>query len=490
MHESSSHRSSGQRILSVILAATAISTASLYAAEADNASEKPSRSAKTKYNVLFVVSDDLSTNLGCYGDPMIKTPHIDRLAQRGVRFDRAYCQFPLCNPSRVSFMTGLRPDTNGVQENQTQLRKNLPDVVTLSQCFSQHGYFAARVGKIYHYGVPAQIGTDGMDDPKSWQLVVNPKGHDKDNEDTITNYTSSKGRGLGAAIAWRQDDSPSAEQTDGRIATEAIKLLAQNKDKPFFLAVGFFRPHVPCVATKEFFDLYSTEQVKLPSEPAEHLKKIPPVALVVKPANYGLDDEKMRTFKRAYLASASMMDAQLGRLLDSLDDLKLADKTIVVFLGDHGWLLGEHGQWQKRSLFEQSARVPLVIYVPNAKGNGSASVRTVELVDLYPTLADICGLKMPTNLEGKSLRPLLDNPKAAWDRPAFTQVTRGGANARIMGRSVRTERYRYTEWADGKQGVELYDYQTDPQELNNLADSAEQPKTIAELKPLLQKPKP
>jgi uncharacterized sulfatase len=443
--------------------------------------------AKQKLNVLFIVDDDLNNVLGCYGFPAARTPNVDRLAARGVRFDRAYCQFPLCNPSRSSFLTGLRPDGTRVYENATQFRKNIPDVQTLPQTFQKAGYYVARVGKLFHYGVPNQIGTDGLDDPPSWNgHVTNPRGRDKDEENMVVQYTGRKGQ-LGAALSFLAADGTDEEQTDGKIATATIRLLEEHKDGPFFIACGFFRPHVPCVAPKKYFALHPRDAQKVPQEPADHLAAVPPVALAVKPAHYGLDEGKLKDFLQGYHAAKSFMDAQVGRLLDAVDRLGLADNTVVVFFSDHGWLLGEHGQWQKMSLFEESARVPMVIYAPGAKGNGRASRRTVELVDLYPTLADLCGLPAPAGLDGKSLRPLLDDPQAAWDRPAYTQVTRAGGEGRgpIMGRSVRTERWRYTEWDDGRLGSELYDHGADAHEYKNLAADPRHAGVVQEMKRLL-----
>ena len=437
-------------------------------------------------NVLFVVSDDLTSRLGCYGDPIVQSPNIDRLAQKGVRFERAYCQYPLCNPSRASFMTGRRPGTTDVTENRTHFREALTDVITIPQLFQKHGYFAARAGKIFHYGVPGQIGTSGFDDPPSWQDVRNPKGRDRIYQDRVINFTPQFN--LGIALGYLADDGEDAEQTDAMVATEAIRLMEENKDGPFFIAAGFFRPHVPSVAPKSYFDLYDLDDVRLPQLPPEDRPAFPSVAYDYFPPNYGLESEKLRIFTRAYLATISFMDAQVGRLLEALDRLDLADNTIVVFFSDHGWLLGEHGgQWQKRSLFEESARVPLIIYDPNAKGNGATCPRTVELIDLFPTLAELCDLPIPSGLEGASLAPLLDNPSLPWSKPAITEVVRRkdrSIKEGINGRSVRTERFRYTEWDYGTQGIELYDHLNDPTEWFNLAADPNFALTITRLRTL------
>ncbi len=442
--------------------------------------------APQRYNVLFIASDDLNADLGCYGHPVVRSPNLDRLAARGVRFDRAYCQFPLCSPSRVSLMTGYRPDTTKIFDLQADFRKTIPDALTLAQLYRRNGYHVSRIGKIYHYGVPGQIGTNGLDDPASWDKVTNPKGRDKAEENLLTRAT--KNRQLGSSLAWLAADGTDEEQTDGIAATEAIKQLEENKDRPFFLAVGFYRPHCPYIAPKKYFDLYPREKLSIPHDLAD--SNYPLAALFTRPLNWNVPEDQLIEAKRAYYASISFMDAQVGRILDALDRLKLADKTIVVFWSDHGYLLGEHGQWMKMMLFEGSARVPLIISVPGAKAAGQSSPRTVELLDLYPTLADLCHLDAPKDLHGKSLRPLLDDPAATWTKPAYTQLLRAGNPnqnvPKIVGRSVRTERYRYTEWNDGKSGVELYDEQSDPNEYHNLAHHPDQAEVVAELKRLLK----
>ncbi len=443
----------------------------------------PAETAPKKFNVLFIAVDDLTTALGCYDRPGAITPRMDGFAKTAVRFDHAYCQFPLCNPSRTSLLSGYRPDKTHIYGNGKPIRKVYPDIVTLPQLFKNNGYFSGRVGKMYHYGVPYDIGTSGLDDVPSWTQVVNPRGRDRDLEPDIINFTPDN-KNIGASLTWQESPGTDAEQTDGKVAAEAIKMLEAHKDTPFFLGIGFYRPHVPDIATSNWFDLHPLDTIQLPKEP-NHVKDIPPMALTVKPANYGLPEEKLRVFKRAYFAATSFVDQQIGKVLDALHRLNLDDNTVVVLWSDHGWCLGEHGQWQKMLLFEESARVVLMIRTPGNKANGKVSERPVELVDLYPTLADLCGLTPPSGLEGYSLRPLLDNPKAKWDKPAFTQVTRN--KEAIMGRSVRTEKYRYTEWNAGKDGVELYDQEKDPKEYHNLAKDPKYAKVVAKLSPLLIK---
>lgn len=454
-----------------------------------------------RLNVLYVVSDDLNCALSCYGHAAVQSPNIDRLAARGVRFERAYCQFPLCNPSRASFLTGLRPDQTGVLNNAVQFRRNVPDVVTLPQLFQKAGYFVARVGKLYHYGVPTQIGTDGLDDPPSWQKVVNPRGRDKDDEPKIFSLTPGQ---FGGTPSWLSADGTDEEQTDGIGAAEAIKLLEVHKDKPFFLAVGFYRPHTPYVAPHKYFDMYPRDKLAIVTTPPGDRDDIPPPALTS--TRRDMDEELQREATQAYFASITFMDQQLGKLLNALDRLKLTDSTIVIFHSDHGYHIGEHGMlWQKQSLFEESARVPLIVAAPGMKASGKSSPRIAELVDVYPTLADLCGLAPPENLPGESLKPLLIDPQHPRDKPALTQVFRGGgqagkakgkkakdasqADAGFAGYSLRTERWRYTEWDEGRRGVELYDHDADPQEYKNLAQDPKFAQTVKELSAKLRSAK-
>ena len=447
-------------------------------------------------NVLLIMSDDLNMNVGCYGNTPVKTPNIDRLAARGVRFDRAYCQFPLCNPSRASMFTGLRPDTIKVYDLQKNFRSERPRITTLPQLFKNNGFFSARVGKMYHYGVPRQIGSGGMDDPDSWDLAINPRGRDKDEEDKIHVLTRGTGSTLGFSMSWLDMDGADEEQTDGQGATESIRLLERfaREHRPFFLGCGFYRPHTPYVAPKKWFELYPKDSIELVPFREGELKDVPEPALTIRPPNYGMPESELKDCKRAYFASISFMDAQVGRLLDALERLKLADNTVIVFVSDHGYLLGEHGQWQKQLMFDESNRVPLIFAGPGVTGRGT-SPRTVEMLDIYPTLVDLCGMPKPKHkLEGKSLVPLLTKPAAQWDRPAYFQVQRGTDQTPpgppIMGRSVRTERWRYTEWDGGKLGSELYDHENDPQEYKNLAKDSAHAETVAKMKKLLVRVKP
>jgi iduronate 2-sulfatase len=438
-----------------------------------------------KLNVLFIAVDDMNNDLGCYGHQVVKSPNIDRLASQGVRFEHAYCQFPLCSPSRSSLMTGLRPSTTRVFDLQYHFREGLPDVVTLPQMFMKAGYYAGRVGKIYHYGNPNDIGTSGLDDPASWQEFVNPAGRDKTSlELDVMNYTPDR-KGLGAAMAFLADkEGKDEEHTDGKVATEAIRLLEKHKDQPFFLAVGFYKPHCPWITPSKYFDRYSMEQITLPEIAPDFRKTaLEPALASTKPWPYmGVTYDQARECKRAYYAAISFVDAQIGRVLDAVDRLGLRDNTIVVFWSDHGYHLGEHGLWMKQSCYEEASRVPMIIRVPGQKTAGQASPRTVELLDLYPTLADLTGLAPTKGLEGVSVRPLLENPQAAWPHAAYTQVQRGN----FPGYSVRTERWRYTEWDDGTKGRELYDHENDPQELHNLADDPKEAATVAEMETLVK----
>jgi uncharacterized sulfatase len=437
---------------------------------------------KPKTNVLFIMADDYCTALGCYGRELVKTPNLDRLAGTSTRFERAYCQVPLCNPSRASLMTGMRPQTTRVLTNGPRFRKFHPDVVTLPQLFKDNGYFAGRVGKIYHLGIPDGVGTAGFDDEKSWTYAYNPPGKE----------WGADGDEFWPAPKFPQQfrrvllNTDGAEQHDAQAAARAVELMAAHKDEPFFLAVGFIRPHVPEIAPKTIFDGYPLEGVKLPAVPEDDWKDIPPAAFYRPGVNWDMSERDCRESKRAYYAAVTFMDAQVGRVLDALDRLKLADRTLVVFVSDHGYHLGEHFTWQKMTLFEESCRVPMMIREPG-QTDGRVAPKLVELIDLYPTVAAACGLKAPATAEGTDLGPVLRDPGKAVKAAAFTQLQKKEA----IGKSVRTERWRYTEWGDnGAKGVELYDHETDPGEFKNLAEDPAQRETLANLRSQLRKALP
>jgi iduronate 2-sulfatase len=453
--------------------------------------------ATSRPNVLFLIADDLNADLGCYGHPLVQTPNIDRLAARGVRFDRAYCAFPLCGPSRNSLLTGLYPNSNGIHANSQIFRQTIPSHVSLPQAFRQQGYLAVRIGKLYHYAVPTSIGTNGHDDPGSWEIETNPVGVDRlDDEPLIYSLTPGQ---YGGTLSWHASAHPDAKHTDALEAADAEWILercARQPERPFFLAVGFFRPHTPYVSPKKYFEKYPLAKIPLVEGVAEDQKDIPPAALMsYKKEQDKLTDDLRRQAIQAYYASVSFMDAQAGRVLDALDRLGLSRNTIVVFTSDHGYHLGQHGLWQKQSLFEGVARVTLIVAGPGVAKPGSVARTPVGLIDMYPTLAELAGVKVPVAVQGQSLAPILKDPAAVGRGWAVTQVGRsagavrrvdGGAKAaagprRAFGYSLRTARWRYTEWDEGRQGRELYDHDADPKEITNLAAAPAQAAMVAEL---------
>ena len=448
------------------------------------------RADEPRPNVLLIMSDDLNNMLGCYVDPLAQTPHIDKLAARGVRFDRAYCSFPLCGPSRNSMLTGLYPNSTGILNNGQIFRQTIPKQVSLPQAFRQAGYFAGRIGKLYHYNVPNSIGTNGHDDPGSWELELNPAGVDRlEEHPKIFSLTPGS---FGGTLSWYASPKRDEHHTDGLMAQDAewvLERCAKQKDRPFFLAVGFFRPHTPYVSPQEYFELYPEKEMPVVEGVKEDQADIPRPALAsYKKEQDKLTDDLRRQCRQAYLASISFMDAQVGKVVAALDRLGLADNTIIVFTSDHGYHMGEHGLWQKQSLFEESSRVPLLIVTPKSPQAGSVAKSPVSHVDLFPTLIELCGIKAPDNLQGQSLAAMLKDPSAVGRGWALTQVVRGGGmeGKRTFGFSLRTPRWRYTEWDEGRLGRELYDHDADSRELANLADDPKHAKTVAELSKQLQ----
>jgi uncharacterized sulfatase len=458
-----------------IIASAMLSLAAGTFADPARADAPDAAKSRTRWNVLFIAVDDLNTDLACYGDPVVRSPHIDRLATRGVRFDRAYCQYPLCNPSRTSFLSGRRPDTTRIHDNGTPPRTTLgSQFVFLPEYFHKAGYFTGRVGKIAH---------ETFADTVSWDFDNSGKGRANGNVGKAARKAlkqQAQAEGGALKLQWLATGNADEDEPDGRTARRVAQLLEEHRDGPFFIAAGFHKPHLPWIAPKKYFEHYPPTSMKLPDGLADDRADIPPVALTRTRADDEMSDDQRRQAIAAYHAATSFTDAQVGVLLDAMDRLRLWENTVVVFLGDHGFHLGEHGGlWRKMTVFEEAARVPLIVAAPGAS-RGVVSPRLVELVDLYPTLTELCGLSKPEGLEGTSFVALLSNPSRNWKTAAFTQVVHG----RVTGRSVRTERYRYTEWGN-ESFAELYDHQADPQEFKNLAKDPKHAGTVAALKRLL-----
>lgn len=451
----------------------------------------PRAQGLSRPNFLFITADDLRPELGCYGVEAIRTPHIDRLAREGMLFSRAYCQMPVCNPSRASLMTGFRPDTLGVYDNETSFRKVAPSLVTLPQIVKSRGYRSVGVGKVFHNYLP---------DPDSWDLDKPSVALDLIYASPETRAHQAKreaaARALGRSRAWIEScvrgpatesfDAPDGDYWDGAVADEAaLDLERLSGRQPFFLAVGFLRPHLPFVAPKKYWDLYEREGIPLAPN-SDPPKNSPMMALnqmtelasyedfvhVPNPYEGRLTEAQARLLKHGYYASVSFMDAQVGRVLDALERTGLRDSTVVVFLGDNGFKLGEHGSWAKYTNYEVDTRVPLIISAPGRGLQGATTDALVELVDIYPTVCEMAGIDVPASREGTSLVPLLGEPRRPWKTAAFSQFPRGWF-FRFMGRAMRTDRYRYIEWRDQLDGalaaVELYDHENDPLEDENIA---------------------
>jgi iduronate 2-sulfatase len=453
----------------------------------------------TKPNVLLICVDDLKPLLGCYGDKVVKSPNIDRLATRGMLFEKAFCNQAVCSPSRNALTTGLRPQTLGIYDLATNFRKSVPDAVTLPQHFKANGYRAEGLGKIFH------VGHGNTNDEASWSVPhFSPKTISyalKDNNPPES--TREQALFENKKEAWKlprgapteNADVPDNRYGDGMIADEAIKRLAAAKakaDEPFFLAVGFLKPHLPFVAPKKYWDLYDPASFKLPE-----LKQAPEDAPEFAPTTWGelrqykdmpesgpLTDEQTRHLIHGYHAATSYMDAQLGKVLDALDANGLAENTIIVLWGDHGWHHGDHGMWCKHTNYEQAAHIPLIVAAPSVKG-GQRTQALVETVDIYPTLAELTSLPAPAKLDGRSFASVLKNPTTSVRDHAIHVYPR---SAGLIGRAIRTQRYRLVEWkkpgeASDTAILELYDYEADPAETKNLA--ASQPEVVASLRKLL-----
>lgn len=446
-------------------------------------------------NVLFIAIDDLRPELGCYGTPIIKTPNIDRLAERGTLFNRAYCQVAVCNPSRASLMTGLRPDTLKVWDLTVNFRTPSPDAVTIPQHFRKHGYHAVSYGKVFHAKWPDQISwSEPHEFPEAgtWsksQYEERNVFREQMRKDGKSDRAISRMRPM--AVATRDEaDVDCRDGAIGQQGIDALNRLSKEPSKPFFLAVGFQRPHLPFVAPRKYFDMYDPQTIPLATN--QFLpKNAPPFAMntmyelryhmdfseVPKPTEGSVSVEDQRRLKHGYYASVTYVDVWIGKILDELDRLKLTDNTIIVLWGDHGWKLGEHNSWCKQTNYEIDTRTPIIISTPKQKVKGSKTDGLVEFIDIYPTLCDLAGLPIPDVLEGKSLAPLLDAPQTKWDAPALSQYIRRDGDVTCMGYAMRTDRYRYIQWRNRATGEvharELYDHDSDPQENENIAANAD-----------------
>ena len=450
---------------------------------------------KKKYNVLFIISDDLRPELGAYGVEGIKTPNIDALAKRSTRFDRAYAQYPVCNPSRSSFLTGRYPTETKVLNNNDYFRRIDPSTITLPQYFKNNGYASLRVGKIFHGGIDDEPSWTEGGEPTDPNITERGNPNFKPTRPAQSDPAQKQAIDGAVNISDRNSDRIIVLEGDGgsngdyKAATRAVNFLEKYKDKPFFLAVGFAKPHSPPAAPKKFFDLYDVNKITLPVDFGTTPHALPGAPEIsISPRNADLfigrpsPPDLSREMKRAYWASTSFMDAQVGRVLEALDKNGLRDNTIVVFFGDHGYHLGEKGKWSKAySMYELGLRVPLLIAIPGQKP--AASKRVVQLLDLYPTLAELCGLPKPARQSGESIARLLKNPNASFDQPAYAVTVYGKSFAR----SIRTSKWHYVEWDDGKSGNMLYAIEDDPHELKNLSNDPKYAKPVEEMKKLLSR---
>jgi arylsulfatase A-like enzyme len=452
-------------------------------------------------NVLFVVVDDLRPQLGCYDKPWIFSPNMDQLARDGLLFERAYCQQAVCAPSRASVLSGCRPDTTGIYGLRTPLRTAMPDVLTLPQHFKNYGYETVSIGKVYHHK---------MDDLQGWstepfQSTGDWKGRGYLTDEAIETIArcdkeqaamGSTRRGLGPAF--EAADVADDGYHDGKDALAAVAELSRlaSLDKPFFLGLGFHKPHLPFSAPKRYWDMYDPRSLPLAVNPFE-----PEGVTEFSLTNFGelrgyfgipkegdIPDEVARKLVHGYCACVTYMDAQLGKVLAELDRLELRENTIVILWGDHGWKLGEHNSWCKHTNFEIDARAPLMISVPGMTGQAKRTRALVEFVDMYPSLCELCDLPIPSHCEGTSFVPLLDRPHRSWKTAAFSQYPR---RQNVMGYAMRSDRYRYVEWQHRETGQvlarELYDHEGDPQENINVAANAQYSQTVAQLAAQLEK---
>jgi iduronate 2-sulfatase len=454
-----------------------------------------------RFNVLFIAVDDLRPELGCYGKSQIKSPNIDALAKQGMQFNRAYCQYALCNPSRSSLLTGRRPTSIRIYDLATFVRTYVPDVVTLPQLFKQNGYECRSFGKVFH------VTNGNHEDDISWSV---PAWHSPADDNRQPQRGTTDAQRKAAEFVKRYPDTPAMDARakilpyqspnvaddqliDGQVANKAVSAINEIKDGPFFLAVGFYRPHMPWVAPKKYWDLYNPDEIHISSN--QNLPEGAPAFASNQASEFRsykgvpregpIPEDIQREAIHGYCASVSYADAQIGKVLSELQRLGLREKTIVILWGDHGYQLGEHGTWNKRTNWELAARVPLIISVPGQAHAGEQANALVELLDMYPTLVELCGLKPPTGLEGRSFVPLLKDPHQPWKEAAFTIIRKPIPELGDgFGRALRNDRYRFVEWSgpdSDKRVYELYDEQADPEESFNIANRPENKALVKEL---------
>ncbi len=454
-----------------------------------------------KPNVLFIAVDDLRPELGCYGNHEIISPHIDRLAREGLVFDHAYCQQPICMASRASLMSGYRPDFNNIY-NCGPLTDLVPNALTINKHFENNGYDIWASGKIYHHGIDReqQFGDRYIKPNGDWQgrgYIAN------ESIKIIKEYQNQGGPGDGRGPAFEAPDVPDNAYHDGVMTELAIDQLQnfKNAEKPFFMALGFKKPHLPFNAPKKYWDMYSEQDIKLAENPF-----LPKNATKYTPYNFGelrnyygipknnepFSDDLDRKLKHGYYACVTYIDTQIGKVLTELEKLKLRENTIIILWGDHGWKLGEHGMWCKHTPFELDCRVPMIISVPDSSSAGKRITSFAEYVDIYPTLCELCGLELPEHLQGDSLVPVIKNPDKPGKTAAYTQWPkshRTDPEKVITGYSVKTKSYRYTEWTRNSSGEvlakELYNHENDPNENINIADYTENQAVVDRMSKLL-----
>ena len=426
---------------------------------------------KTDKNVLFIIVDDLNTTLGCYGHPLVKTPNVDKLANMGVRFKHAYSNYAVCGPSRGSFLTGLKPESIGILDNRTPLQSVLGDKITLPSLFRQNGFYTMSLGKIFH-------GSKDHNDPNAWDEIYGYSATALGKKGETRNITD----GVLKWCHWKAAEGDDEDQADGQIAKKAVEFIKAEKEKPFFLAVGFHKPHDPFIAPKKYFDMYPLEDCDPPELPegwTPPYKHTLPGATTV--FNKFTDQDK-REFLRSYYACTSFMDAQVGKLLDALKESGQMENTLIVFFGDHGYHLGEHNWWNKVTVFEKGTNPPFIIAGQSVGQKGVDADAMFEYIDIYPTMANLFQLKnTPEYLEGKSFAEVIKDPALPFREEVRAIISRG----EMLGRMVKNENYRYVEWDNGKKGRELYDQKNDPIEYNNLAENPEYLSVVSEMRTLL-----